>query len=81
MPLKPIDDLVRETPKGVAVDLKRLFVYPDGHIHLTFADGTNWPANDPYEAIAIISGKLLRPLQQQARAAARRKEKKAVATA
>jgi hypothetical protein len=57
------------------VDLKRLFVYPDGHIHLTFKDDTNWPANDAYEAIEIISGKLLRPMQKKARANARTKVK------
>jgi hypothetical protein len=75
MPRKPIDHLVRNTPSGVVVDLKRLFVYPDGHIHLTFKDDTNWPANDAYEAIEIISGKLLRPMQKKARANARKKAK------
>lgn len=70
---QPIDHLVRETPSGVVVDLKRLFVYPDGHIHLTFKDDTNWPAADAYEAIEIISGKLLRPMQKKAMANARRK--------
>jgi hypothetical protein len=75
MPRKSIDHLVRNTPSGVVVDLKRLFVYPDGHIHLTFKDDTNWPANDPYEAIEIISGGLLRPMQKKARANARKKAK------
>lgn len=70
---KPIDHLIRSTPKGVVIDLKRLFVYPDGHVHLTFKDDTNWPMSDPYEAIEIISGELLRPMQKRARAEARAK--------
>lgn len=68
-----IDHLIRETPKGVVIDLKRLFVYPDGHAHLTFKDDTNWPMNDPYEAVEIIAGDLLRPLQKAAKASQRRK--------
>jgi hypothetical protein len=70
---KSIEHLVRSTPKGVVVDLKRLFVYPDGHAHLTFKDDTNWPMNDPYEAMEIISGELLRPMYKRARAEARDK--------
>jgi hypothetical protein len=48
---KSINHLIRETKpprgkgKGVAVELRRLFVYPDGHVHLTFKDRTNWPMN------------------------------------
>jgi hypothetical protein len=57
----------------VVIDLKRLFVYPDGHAHLTFKDDTNWPMNDPYEALEIIAGELLRPMQKRARAEARAK--------
>ena len=68
-----IDHLIRETPSGVVVDLKRLFVYPDGHIHLTFKDDTNWPAADAYEAVQMISGDLLRHMQKKATAKARRK--------
>lgn len=70
---KPIEHLIRSTPKGVVIDLKRLFVYPDGHAHLTFKDDTNWPMNDPYEAMEIISGELLRPMSKRARAQARAK--------
>lgn len=70
---KPIDHLIRSTPKGVVIDLKRLFVYPDGHAHLTFKDDTNWPMNDPYEVLEIISGELLRPMHKRARAEAREK--------
>ena len=70
---KPIDHLIRSTPKGVVIDLKRLFVYPDGHAHLTFKDDTNWPMNDPYEVISILSGELLRPMHKRARAEAREK--------
>jgi hypothetical protein len=61
-----IDHLIRDTPKGVVVDLKRLFVYPDGHVHLTFKDNTNWPAADAYEAVQMISGDLLRQMQKKA---------------
>lgn len=70
---KPIDYLIRSTPKGVVIDLKRLFVYPDGHAHLTFKDDTNWPMNDPYEVIDIIAGELLRPMHKRARAEARQR--------
>jgi hypothetical protein len=71
---KPIDHLIRSTPKGVVVDLKRLFVYPDGHAHLTFKDDTNWPMNDPYEVIDIIAGELLRPMHKRARSEARQRK-------
>jgi hypothetical protein len=74
---RSIDHLIRDTPSGVVVDLKRLFVYPDGHIHLTFKDDTNWPANDAYEAIEMISGDLLRHMQKKATAKARRKAQEA----
>ena len=73
---RSIDHLIRDTPNGVVVDLKRLFVYPDGHIHLTFKDDTNWPANDAYEAVQMISGDLLRHMQKKATAKARLKAKK-----
>jgi hypothetical protein len=68
---KPIDHLIRSTPKGVAIDLKRLFVYPDGHAHLTFKDDTNWPMNDPYQVVDILAGELLRPMHKRALAEAR----------
>jgi hypothetical protein len=71
---KPIDHLIRSTPKGVVIDLKRLFVYPDGHAHLTFKDDTNWPMNDPYEVIDIIAGELLRPMHKRARSEARQRK-------
>lgn len=67
-----IDHLIRETPKGVVIDLKRLFVYPDGHAHLTFKDDTNWPMNDPYEVMELLSG-LMRTMQKAANASARKK--------
>lgn len=73
---KPIDHLIRNTPSGVVVDLKRLFVYPDGHVHLTFADGTNWPMNDPYQVVSVITGELLRPMQKKADARAKAKAEK-----
>jgi hypothetical protein len=67
-----IDHLIRETPKGVVIDLKRLFVYPDGHAHLTFKDDTNWPMNDPYEVMELLSG-LMRTMQKKANTSQRRK--------
>ena len=60
-----IDHLIRSTPKGVVIDLKRLFVYPDGHAHLTFKDDTNWPVADQYQAIELLAG-LLRTMQKRA---------------
>ena len=69
-----IDHLIRETPSGVVIDLKRLFVYPDGHVHLTFKDDTNWPMSDPYDAIAIISRDLLRHMLKKARASTQRRK-------
>jgi hypothetical protein len=68
----PVDHLIRETPKGVVIDLKRLFVYPDGHAHLTFKDDTNWPMNDPYQAMESLS-KLMRQMQKRADATQRKK--------
>jgi hypothetical protein len=57
---------IEPTPSGVKVRLKTLYVYPDGHANLTFADGTNWPMADEYETVQWISGKLLRPMQKEA---------------
>lgn len=61
-----IEHLITDTPKGVKVDLETLYVYPDGHANLTFADGTNWPMADPYEVVQIIAGGLLKPMQKRA---------------
>jgi hypothetical protein len=66
-----ITHLIEDTPKGVKVKLDTLYVYPDGHANLTFADGTNWPMADPYEAVCILAGELLTPMQRRAH----RKEK------
>jgi len=67
-----VDHLIRETPRGVVIDLKRLFVYPDGHAHLTFKDDTNWPMNDPYQVMEML-GQLMRTLQKKADSTQRRK--------
>jgi hypothetical protein len=67
---KPIGHLIERTPSGVKIDLKRLYVYPDGHANLVFADGTNWPIADPYEVIQLLAGELLRPMEKRARQAA-----------
>jgi hypothetical protein len=62
-----VDHLIDETPKGVKIELKTLYVYPDGHANLTFADGTNWPIADEYEMVELLAGSLLRPMQKRAR--------------
>lgn len=65
MAIAPIT--IEDTPNGVKVALKALYVYPDGHANLTFADGTNWPLADEYEVVHWLTGNLLRPMQKQAR--------------
>lgn len=62
-----MEHLIEDTPKGVKVELKTLYVYPDGHANLTFADGTNWPIADEYEMVQLLAGNLLRPMQKRAR--------------
>jgi hypothetical protein len=64
---KSIDHLIVPTPKGVKIELKTLYVYPDGHINLEFADGINWPLADEYEVVGILSLELLRKLQKAAK--------------
>ena len=61
-----IDHLIEGTPNGVKIKLDTLYVYPDGHANLTFADGTNWPMADQYEVVNIITGELLHPMQKRA---------------
>ena len=65
-----IAHVIEETPNGVRVELDKLYVYPDGHANLVFVDGTNWPMKDEYEAIRILAGQLLRPMQKRARSKA-----------
>jgi hypothetical protein len=65
---KSIVNLIQPTPSGVKLDLKRLYVYPDGHANLIFADGTNWPLADPYEVVQLLASDLLRPMQKAANA-------------
>jgi hypothetical protein len=62
---------IEDTPSGVKVALKALYVYPDGHSNLTFADGTNWPLADEYELVGYLANELLRPMQKRARRKAR----------
>jgi hypothetical protein len=72
---KSIDHLIQPTPNGVKIDLKRLYVYEDGHANLVFAkrDGEeiNWPMADPYQVAELITGQLLRPMQKRANLEAR----------
>ena len=63
-----IEHLITDTEKGVKIDLKTMYVYPDGHANLTFSDDTNWPMADPYEVVQIIIRDLLRPMQKRANA-------------
>jgi hypothetical protein len=58
--------IIRNTNSGVAIDLKTLYVYPDGHANLTFSDGTNLPLADQYEVMECIVG-MLRDAEKQAR--------------
>ena len=67
---KSIAHLIQQTPSGVKVDLKRLYVYPDGHVNLIFGDGTNWPLADAYEVVQLLASDLLRPMQKAANAVA-----------
>lgn len=63
---KSIAHLIHPTPSGVKIDLKRLYVYPDGHANLIFGDGTNWPLADPYEVVQLLASDLFRPMQKAA---------------
>jgi hypothetical protein len=58
------------TPKGVKVELKQLYVYPDGHANLVFKDNQeghgNWPMADALE-FAEHMLYLYRTLVKQAR--------------
>jgi hypothetical protein len=67
---KPIpDECIHDTPKGVKVDLKAAYVYPDGKAYLLFPDEeeTQWPMADQYEVGTIVLGELFRPLLKRAR--------------
>jgi hypothetical protein len=57
---------IKLTPKGVTVSLGKLYIYPDGHGNLTFADGKNWPFNDQYQVIEGLT-LLLRKMEKSAR--------------
>lgn len=63
---KSIEHLIIDTPQGVRIDLKSLYVYPDGHANLMFSDGTNWPMADPYQVVTLMANGLLRPMQKRA---------------
>jgi hypothetical protein len=68
---KSIVHLIRPTPHGVCIDLRRLNVYPDGHGNLILGaskkeGGENWPFNDALEGIEIIASGLVRPMMQAA---------------
>lgn len=66
-----IDSLIQSSGTGVKTRLKDLYIYPDGHANLTFADGTNWPLADQYEVMQAVAG-LLRRMQRAANAQAKR---------
>jgi hypothetical protein len=65
MAIKPAP--IEDTPNGVKVALKGLYVYPDGHANLTFADGTNWPLADEYEVDGVPVGPPAPPDAKRAR--------------
>lgn len=55
-----IRHLFKTTPKGVKLDLS-IYMYPDGHGNVTFAEGTNWPVADGYQMSAWITNSILVP--------------------
>lgn len=63
-----IAQLVQRTPSRLKIGLKSLYIdgpspkHPYGHANLVFPDDTNWPMNDPYEVVELVSGQLLRIL-------------------
>lgn len=58
---------IHRTPKGARIDLKCLYVYPDGHANLVFADGTNWPLADELETVEWLITRLLQPMLKAVR--------------
>jgi hypothetical protein len=66
---RSIDHLIETTPRGVRIKIKALYVYPDGHANLTFADETNWPMADQYQAMQLLSGELMRVMEKRAKSA------------
>jgi len=58
----------RITDNGAVTDLKSLYVYPDGHANLTFADGKNWPCADGIEVVEAITY-IFREMQREAKKA------------
>lgn len=50
---------IRATEKGSAIDLKTIYVYPDGHANLVFADGANWPFESLDQMLGELRSKLL----------------------
>ena len=70
MSAESVANLITPTDTGVKVDLKTLYVYPDGHANLVFKDGSNWPLADEYEVISGLS-LLLRRMQLASRKKAR----------
>jgi hypothetical protein len=57
---------VKLTPKGAKIDLGTLYLYPDGHGNLTFADGRNWPFAEQLQTIEGLLD-LVRMVQDAAR--------------
>lgn len=67
MAFKSVDHLISPTPTGAKVDLRALYIYPDGHANLVFADGTNQPLADQYDVVRYLTGHLLRPMEKMAK--------------
>jgi hypothetical protein len=62
---------IHHTPKGVRVDLGKIYVYPDGHANLTFPSTSetaelNLPLIDDLDLISELT-KLLRRMNREAR--------------
>jgi len=56
------DATIEHTPKGVKCKLDALYLYPDGHANITFADGTNVPCELHFD-VMIQLATLLRLMQ------------------
>lgn len=57
---------IKLTDKGAKVELKTLYIYPDGHANLTFKDGRNWPFAEQLQTVEGVN-KLIRMVQDKAR--------------
>jgi hypothetical protein len=62
---------VTPTEKGVRVDLRAIYAYPDGHFNFVFGDGTNQPLEDALEATTWFGENVVRQAGRRAKEAHR----------